>query len=567
MINKVSKSPAIYFNREKCIFLLAVVLLIVIGSIIILSMVPPVTRDELVHHLAVPKLYLKHGGIYEIPYMDFSYFPMNLDLLYMIPLYFGNDIVPKFIHFIFALLTAWLLFGYLKKRTIKVYGLAGAILFLSIPVIIKLSITAYVDLGVIFFTFASLLFVIKWLNEGFKKRYLFFAGIMCGLALGTKYSAIVAFALIALFIPFLFSRYAKEKERLFIRSLSHLMIFLLASIAIFSPWMARNYYWKGNPIYPLYNNVFNPPSQKLVENKEANTEKRPAQNSGLFTYRGLVYGESGLEIAMLPLRIFVQGKDDDPRLFDGKLNPFLLIFTIFAFFPKKNIPAVIRRENMIMFSFSFLYILIAMFTTAMRIRYISPVIPPLTVLSILGLKNMFELSREMLSGFIRFTGIALVTILFILSIAMNALYGAELFSKVKPFSYIMGRIIRDEYISKFVPEYPVLKYINKNVPKDSNILFVYLGRRGYYCDRDYVTDENLLTGTIMIADNPDSILSALKKRGITHILISLPVFDKWVKGNCSPDKQEMLKTFFSEYTIPVYYENGIGLNRLQTKNM
>ena len=85
--------------------LLITLLAILVVSIVILSCVPPVSKDALVHHLAVPKLYLKHGGMYEIPFMTFSYYPANLDLLYLIPLYFGNDILPKFIHFSFALLT------------------------------------------------------------------------------------------------------------------------------------------------------------------------------------------------------------------------------------------------------------------------------------------------------------------------------------------------------------------------------------------------------------------------------------------------------------------------------
>jgi len=78
---------------------------VLISAIVVLACVPPVSKDALVHHLAVPKLYLKHGGMYEIPFMTFSYYPMDLDLLYLIPLYFGNDILPKFIHFSFALLT------------------------------------------------------------------------------------------------------------------------------------------------------------------------------------------------------------------------------------------------------------------------------------------------------------------------------------------------------------------------------------------------------------------------------------------------------------------------------
>jgi len=92
-------------------------------STVILASVPPVSKDALVHHLAVPELYLKHGGIYEIPSMSFSYYPMNLDLLYLISLYFGNDIIPKCIHFCFALLTAWLILGYLKRQQMRAFHL------------------------------------------------------------------------------------------------------------------------------------------------------------------------------------------------------------------------------------------------------------------------------------------------------------------------------------------------------------------------------------------------------------------------------------------------------------
>jgi len=66
-------------NCQKTLLLGLLAVLIV--SIVILSCVPPVSKDALTHHLAVPKLYLNHGGIYEIPFMAFSYYPMNLDLL------------------------------------------------------------------------------------------------------------------------------------------------------------------------------------------------------------------------------------------------------------------------------------------------------------------------------------------------------------------------------------------------------------------------------------------------------------------------------------------------------
>ena len=148
-------------HSQLAVYLLAALIALLAGCIVILASVPPVDRDALTHHLAVPKLYLKHGGMVEIPSVLFSYYPMNLDLLYLIPLYFGNDIVPKYVHFAFALLTAWLIYGHLRRRLEKpLWGLLGALMFLSLPVIVKLSVTVYVDLGLIFFSTASLLYLL-----------------------------------------------------------------------------------------------------------------------------------------------------------------------------------------------------------------------------------------------------------------------------------------------------------------------------------------------------------------------------------------------------------------------
>lgn len=554
-----------YLNKENGFKLLVLALTILIASMVIMSLVPPVSKDALVHHLAVPKLYLNHGGIYEIPFMDFSYYPMNLDLLYIIPLYLGNDIIPKFIHFTFALLTAWLIFRYLKKRAGSVYGLAGALFFLSIPVIVKLSINVYVDLGVIFFSFASLLLIIKWLEENFRIKYLIYSGIMCGLALGTKYNSLITYLLIALFIPFIYSRFSKNKKTIFFRSMLYSVIFIITALTVFSPWMIRNYSWKENPIYPLYNNFFNPSASVEPGNRDNSAEEKITQNRGLFTYRHFAYGESGLEILMLPLRIFFQGEDGKPQYFDGKLNPFLLIFALCAFLPLKNKSDSLRRERNIFFIFSILYILIALNTAVFRIRYISPIIPPLTLLSIMGIKNLFEALKGIVSQPNRFSGHIFVALLFVFCLALNTSYIIKLFGKVDPFSYISGRISRDEYISRYIAEYPALKYINENLASDSKIFFIYLGKRGYYCDKDYFFSPGLLHSIILKTNDSEEILTEFQKRRVTHLLVSFPLFDEWVKNNCSIDKQKRVESFFRDFTIPVFYKDGVGLHWLKGK--
>jgi len=100
-----------------------------IAAMMVLSLVPPTDRDGLTHHLYVPKLYLKYGGMIELPAIEFSYYPMNLDLLYIIPLYFGNDILPKFIHMMFGLFSAAFVYRYLSKRISSEMALGGAAFF------------------------------------------------------------------------------------------------------------------------------------------------------------------------------------------------------------------------------------------------------------------------------------------------------------------------------------------------------------------------------------------------------------------------------------------------------
>lgn len=546
--------------------ILSIAIGILVISIILLSLVPPVTKDALVHHLAVPKLFLEHGWMYEIPFMDFSYYPMNLDLLYMIPLYFGNDIAPKFIHFAFALLTAWLVFKYLYRRTNKGYGLLGALLFLSIPIIVKLSVTVYVDLGEIFFSFASFLLILEWLKNDFKIKYLLYSGIMCGLALGTKYNGLVTLLILTLFIPFLYSRYNRNKKYCFIKSLGHCFAFLLISLIVFSPWMIRNYHWKNNPIYPLYNKVFNTPNH-VNYNQQGNDLKNNiiTQNRGTFTYRSIVYKESGWEIALLPVRIFFHGKDGDPQYFDGRLNPFLFIFLFFAFlrFNKKH--GCINIEKKVMLAFCILFFFFAFFTSVLRIRYISPIIPPLVILSVFGIKNLFGFMSGRSSQLFVNAGKAFIVICLVFFLSLNGHYIFNLFKTVAPVPYITGKISRDDYISRFIPEYPSLKYINENLPLDSNIYFIFLGKRGYYCDRDYLFGMGIMSRLIKRLETPEDILKEFHDLGITHLLINYRIFEKWMNNNFSEEKKALTQEFFQKHMSLLFMDNGFGVNVLKSK--
>lgn len=539
-------------------------LAILIISILILSWVPPISKDALVHHLAIPKIYLDKGGIHETPSMPFSYYPMNLDLLYLVPLYFGNDIIPKLIHFSFGLLTAFLIFRYLKNRLNTNYALFGAVFFLSIPIVVKLSITVYVDLGLMFFSTASLLLLLKWIETRFQLKYLIVSSILCGLAIGTKYNGLITFFLLTLFVPFLYSRYSQNKRGGLIRPLGYGILFFTVALLIFSPWMIRNYHWKGNPVYPLYDNWFNPPAAASEEIVSDKAEKK--WGLSLFTYRTIAHGEPWWQIALLPIRIFFEGKDGSDQYFDGKLNPFLLILPIFAFWRVREGPKTLDREKKIFLVFAILFFVFAFFSTVLRVRYVSPIVPPLVILSVFGIRNIAEAVKGLRSLTARKIGSVILGLTVMLLLAINVLYVVDQFRYVAPFSYLTGALTRDEYISKYRPEYPAMQYVNKNLPLESRLLFIFLGKRGYYCDRDYIPDTpgqvNRLYQLMKNSNSPDEVWRDFEKMGVTHLIIQIGIFNGWVNDLFDVEKRKLVKGFFTKHVNLLYEENGIGVFRL-----
>jgi 4-amino-4-deoxy-L-arabinose transferase-like glycosyltransferase len=543
-------------------FLLGLLGLLIL-CIIILALVPPVAKDALIHHLAVPKLYLKHGGMYEIPFMPFSYYPMNLEMLYLIPLYFGNDIIPKLIHFSFALLTALLIFRYLNKRTRPTYALFGVLFFLSIPIIIKLSTTAYVDLGLLFFSFASLYFLMEWMQRPSKKISLVLSGVMSGLAMGTKYNGLITFLLVALFVPFLYSRVMENQKRLFLKSAIHGLSFVFIGLLVFSPWMARDYSWKKNPIYPLYEHKFNP--QKSRDSGE-DQGRNGSINGGLgvFVIRAGIYHEPWWEIALVPIRIFLEGRDGSPKYFDGKLNPFLLFLSVFAFWRIREEEEEVRKEKKVMLAFVVLFFTIAFFASDLRIRYIAPLIPVLVVLSVMGAEKLHIEIGKVNNAKRKHIFFAVLVLALASALAYNGQYVVDQFKEVEPLEYIAGKISRDEYLNRHRPEYGAMSFINHYLPQDAKVMLIFLGSRGYYCDRSYVYGDEALGPVFLGSGNAEEMYSKLKSMGITHLLIYDRLFGRWVRNNLKDRAEKTLKSFFLNYVKIVYSQNGFSVFALKS---
>ena len=572
VLQKLNPSISLYkiINQKlevKIFYIFCFLIFTQIVFILLLSTVPPISRDGLIHHLAIPKMYLLHGGMYEIPSMHFSYFPMNLDLLYLLPLYFKYDIGAKYIHFLFALMTAGLIYRYLKDALSRVYGMIGALLFLTIPIIVKLSVTVYVDLGLIFFSWLCIYHFIKWQDSHFDLRYLILTGIACGLALGTKYNALILLLIMAAFIPLVYSHRqnaslpGNSPRARNINSCKGLLwgaAFIAISLLIFSPWMVRNKIWKNNPIYPLYNNFFNPPAS-AVRSSVPQQESEP-QNA--FWVRRHVYNESFVQTVFIPIRAFFQGQDDNPKYFDGKLNPALLLLPLISFIRIRDRQLKALRTHRNIFTvFAIIFTLFVLFQADFRIRYMAPAIPPLVVLSVFGLKNMVQHISQRAASFSKIIG--WTTIILIMSAAFfyNGNYIRQQFDYIRPFDYLSGKVDRNTYVSRYRLEQPVIVEANKILPQDARVLCLSIGDRTYYVDRSVHLSEDFYDKKDGVYTEID-LLQKLTRYGTTHIIFHRDGYINWVR-TLPEEEMNTFQTFFRKYTKVLYEQNGVQLLELR----
>ncbi|MET0643992.1 MAG: glycosyltransferase family 39 protein [Candidatus Binatia bacterium] len=513
---------------------------IILVTEIILCLVPPTARDELTHHLAIPRLYARAGRIIEVPMAPYAYYPMLLDMLYTPWVYWGYDSVPKLIHGLFGFLTGLSLYAYLSRRMNAVYGLLGFFFFISVPSVLRLSHWAYVDLGTTFYTTAALLCMLRWSEEKARGRWLILAALSAGFAVATKPNGLVAWLLLFFLFAWVSVRETEHgRDRIF----SACMLFAVVGALAFLPWLAKNWLQTGNPFFPLLGGFFH--VKAGVEGDGASYV-----NLGVFAKRELLYGESWWEITTLPLRLFFFGRDDDPQYFDGVLGPSLILLLPWAFKGKW------LEEKKVLVSFALLFFLYALFLVDLRARYILPIVPPMAILLTYSVFNVYLRIKQPVYLFAVLFGFA----------AYNGYYLWRYFQDVAPSGYVTGRETREAYLARALPEYPAFQYVNRELSPMTKIYLLFVGRRVYYCEREYFHDGGELPGfllrAIRSAKEPADVARQLKTRHLTHLLVRDELLIRFLRDNLDPAQQRLWDAFATNHLKNLFRDRGHSVLQL-----
>lgn len=222
--------------------LAAVLILLAVG------IAPDTSWDAVVYHLRVPTFFIQEHRIFHMPTHHFASFPLATEMLNACLMLWGGldrmggGEAPKLFHGSCALIAAGCAARLAARCSGETCGWLAAALILLSPFTGTIAVRTYND-----FVQAALfgIVLVLWLEHPRGARRL--AGLVCGVALSAKYSAVLAAAPLALL--WLGRRPAP---------------YALAAAALL-PWSAKNWLLTGNPAAPFMTRLFTAPPETQTQ--------------------------------------------------------------------------------------------------------------------------------------------------------------------------------------------------------------------------------------------------------------------------------------------------------------
>jgi len=367
-----------------------------------LALLPPISRDAMAHHLLLPKIWLADGAISLPAWSPFFHYPYLVETLYALC---GGTVgfdSARTVSMIGFLALCAVPAEYFLRRGSRRAALLAIVILASIPELFRNATWSYSDT---FLTFFSVLAYAEILREdGSPVRAVLWAG-----AAGCcKYNGILVLLMVAAMLPL---RFRRLRARTWVACGA-------AALLTSAWWAVPNLLAWSNPVYPLLRGVLGPP----VELTPRGADYLAAQGWFAPAITGPV------DYLMLPVRMSLYGRWDDPALFDGASGPLLLAGTLVA------VALVHRRRWKVLPPLLLLAAAVAMSGVGVRTRYLLP------GLAMLALPAAEAVSRAIGSGgrMVRIvTGVLVAG-----CVTWSALQVADLYALERPLTF-PGR---DEYL-------------------------------------------------------------------------------------------------------------------------
>lgn len=503
----------------------------------IISFSPPWHYDVAAYHLAVSKIYIREHQIIYLPYIFFSNLPPLVDSISLMGLLLHSGILSNLFGYSLGIAFLLAIYSFCRRFFNRMVAMLASLIFYSMPMVIGLSSTAHVDVQFALFIFLSFYGLFLYFNtENYKNLAL--CAIFAGFGVVSKiFGAVAASGILLLLAIHTFHGLAKKKFN-YKTALGILMIFCFIAAAVALPWLLKNYFYTGNPLWPAFNEVFHGKYWDRGHQEDLSHMINIRQTS-LINY------------LRLPLDIHTQaGKDIGNIDEDEGIGPYFLAFLPLYFF--------LRRKNRIIdIFFIMLLVYITMwFFLSYFLRYLIFIMPMVAIISGYVIAELAK--NKYLSKILK--------ILLVLTFSFNFLIWFG--SNAKEIPVAIGLESKNDFYLKYPgPIYRASQFINSNLPENSKIL-LFRDNRGLFLDRDYVWGDPLLQLYIDYSqfENEDDFYEKLKSIGVTHILVNTKFkFREHIVNDYRYSEKilNMTGNLLEKHTTNLYDKDAILINELK----
>ena len=506
----------------------------------ILSLAPPVKFDALVYHLTFPKLYLLSGGVRYIPENMFWGMPQVGEMLYTWAMGLAGNATATMVGWWAGVLALCGLIGYTVDRFgINAAWVATTSLIGGYTMTILLS-AGYIEWFSILFGISLLIaFDIWWTTRDMSA--LIWAGIICGLAMGSKYTGgILLFAGVG--VVWIQHLLQKNGNRSLMRSLA---AFLLPALLVFSPWLVKNLLATGNPVYPFF---------------------FPAGSMDLFRIQAYQIQPWGdwRDIVLLPLRATITGYEGAPG-YNASISPLLIALAPFSVIGYKSRTEKQRTALLIASTVGITgwiaWLLASRFSGYLiQTRMYFAIFPAFAVLAGAGYQAIAD---------IRLPGLRLgriIAALVVMVLYFNIIHVVTEFIDGGSLNVLLNVSAPDDYLNDRLGWYYPAAQAISNLPEDSHVLMLW-EPRSFYCQPKCIPDEVLdqWRHARQSVGEPGKIIESWRNRGYTHLLYNRFGAD-FVRSNDTSYQTSdwvVLDDLLTQLSVPVKFGNAYELYSLQ----
>ena len=482
----------------------AVFVAFTLGLGLLTALTPPLKWDAHVYHLTLPQLYAQTHSVKLGGDFFFSGMPQLTEMLYTAAYLLRSGVAAQTLGWAFG---AVLALG-LAAHASELFGprlapLAPALLFASFTIAISLA-WAYADLLLMLLALALLIALRQWRLTR-EHRWLYLAAVFSGLALGCKYTSfILPLATLAVIVF--------DHLHLVPQSLNHsitqspnrsITLFILITLALFSPWLLKNFAYTGNPFFPLLFPTATVDRLRLwFYNRPDLTERNPLWAALIF-FRAIFLGGQG-------------GNN-----YDATLTPLLVFLPFTLALGWRKLAAPVRRELaplalFVSVSYAAWVALTFISYYAIQSRLFFSLFPALALLGVGGLAALAHFDSPTL----RLSLIVNALLAFVLGLSALAHF-AE-FAAHSPLAYLAGAQTAADYRAANLGWYPLAIDKVNALPAGARVLFLWEPRSldcatPDRCDPDLIIDRWWhLRRTLGSAE---AAIAYWKSAGFTHLLI------------------------------------------------